>query len=511
METDFDVVVMGGGFSGSSVALLIKRRHPMARVLIVERSGEFDRKVGESTAEVSACFLTRVLGETRHLGHHHLPKYGLRMWFGEGEEQAFEDCVELGARYNTRLPSYQIDRSTLDTHLLGVAASEGCEVLRPCRLKSVELNGAGRNRLTLEDADGVREVVAGWVVDASGKAAVLARKLGIFHKLEAHPTSALWARFRGVRDWDGHELRQSHPMYAKACRTARNWATNHLMSYGAWCWMIPLKGGDWSIGLVYDSRLYTPPEGADIPSRIKEHVVRHPVGRTMLSDIEAVGGDARAYSNMPYYSDKLLGDGWCLVGDAAGFMDPLYSPGLDFCSYTVSIASKLVGDALDGMDWRSETDRYNAEYRISFHTWFETIYKDKYHYMGDAQLMSAALLLDVATYFIGPLRYVYDDTEREFVKLPFQGVPGKVFGAFMRLYNRRLSRLAQCRRAKGIYGWKNHGWRELYDGFTPDLRVRKLLYKGVGKWLAAEIGTALARPQDDRRIPQPVPAAQGNP
>src|SRR5579864_9006691 len=60
----FDVVVIGGAFSGAATGLLLKRRRPQLRVAIVERAAAFDRKVGESTTEVSSCFLTRVLGLT---------------------------------------------------------------------------------------------------------------------------------------------------------------------------------------------------------------------------------------------------------------------------------------------------------------------------------------------------------------------------------------------------------------------------------------------------------------
>src|SRR3954453_18314003 len=103
MDFDYDVVIMGGAFSGAATALLLKRKHPSLRVLIIEKAAEFDRKVGESTTEVSSCFLTRVLGLTNYLGHHQLNKQGLRMWFARAPEDAFDECVEIGARYNSRL------------------------------------------------------------------------------------------------------------------------------------------------------------------------------------------------------------------------------------------------------------------------------------------------------------------------------------------------------------------------------------------------------------------------
>jgi hypothetical protein len=90
-------------------------------------------------------------------------------------------------------------------------------------------------------------------------------------------------------------------------------------------------------------------------------------------------------------------------------------------------------------------------------------------------------------YFIGLVMPVYRDPEREFLHLPFEGTPGRVVGALMSFYNQRLVVLAKRRLAKGCYGRRNAGWRELYDGFVPDGRVRKLIRKGLGHWWRAEL------------------------
>ena len=66
-----------------------------------------------------------------------------------------------------------------------------------------------------------------------------------------------------------------------------------------------------------------------------------------------------------------------------------------------------------------------------------------------------------------------------FLQLPFEGLQGRIFGGMMKFYNRRLSALARNRIAHGATGRHNAGWRELYDGFVPDLRLQKLLRKGL--------------------------------
>lgn len=481
MDSDYDVVIVGGAFSGAATALLLKRKHPAARVLIIEKAAEFDRKVGESTTELSSCYMTRLLGLTHHLGHHQLAKQGLRMWFANRPDQPFDDCVELGAKYQARLPTFQVDRSTLDQHMLDMAVAAGCELARPAKVNSIELEG--KSHVFYES----HRASARWVIDASGRAAVLARKLGHFHANTEHPINAVWARFTGVKDWDSYEWREKFRDYANACRTSRNWATNHLMGHGWWCWIIPLKGGDVSAGIVYDSRIFKLPEGANLSERLRAHLLSHPVGAEIFGNSQVIEHDVHAFSNLPYWSSKVCGESWAAVGDAAGFIDPLYSPGLDFCSYTSCYVADLVARSLAGEDIAPSLSYYNEQYPVTYRLWFETLYKDKYYYMGDAELMAAALLLDVGMYFVGLVIPVYKDPEREFLHLPFEGTPGRVVGATMSFYNRRLVTMAKRRLAKGCYGRRNAGWRELYDGFVADGRVWKLIRKGIGHWLRAEM------------------------
>ena len=120
-EKSYDVVVVGGAFSGAATALLLRREAPDLRIAVIERSRHFDRKVGEATTEVSGCFLTKRLAVTHHLCHHHVVKNGLRFWFARQSEDAFDRCGELGAFYQVRLPSYQVDREVLDEHVLSLA------------------------------------------------------------------------------------------------------------------------------------------------------------------------------------------------------------------------------------------------------------------------------------------------------------------------------------------------------------------------------------------------------
>src|SRR5436309_11509484 len=129
--TNYDAVVIGGALSGASTAILLLREQPGLRVLIVEKSTAFTRRVGEATVEISAYFLSRVLGLTQYLNEAHLVKQGMRFWFCNEQAQSLEDCSEIGGSYLARVPAYQVDRSTLDEEVLRRACALGAELLRP--------------------------------------------------------------------------------------------------------------------------------------------------------------------------------------------------------------------------------------------------------------------------------------------------------------------------------------------------------------------------------------------
>src|ERR1700682_2277356 len=482
MNFDYDVAIIGGAFSGAATALMLKRKRPEARVLIIEKNAEFDRKVGESTTEVSSCYMTRILGLTHYLGHHQLAKQGLRMWFSNRPDQRFDDCVEVGARYQARVAGFQVDRSKLDSHLLEQAVQAGCDLWRPAKVTKLELNGANGQTVEATVDLAERRATCRWVVDASGRATMLARKLGHFRPNTEHPINAVWARFTGVKAWDSVELREKFPDYANSCRASREWATNHMCGRGWWVWIIPLQGGDVSARIVYDTRIFKLPEGVSLAERLHTHILANSVGREIFGEARAIEGDVHALSMLPYHSEKVCDDGWAAVGDATGFIDPLYSPGLDFCSYSSYYVADLIAKSLAGEDVADRLRYYNEQYPVTYRYWFESLYKDKYYYMGDAELMSAALLLDCSGYYLGLVRASYRDPEREFLNLPFSGLGGRLAASMMTFYNRRLVALAKRRWAKGCYGRRNAGWRELYDGFVPDARIRKQIWHGLRRW-----------------------------
>src|SRR5438046_8072853 len=127
-QPNYELVIVGGALAGAATAIVLLDERPELRILIVEKSSAFGRRVGEATVEVSGYFLGRVLGLTQHLNDAHLVKQGMRFWFYNAKAQSLADCSEIGGRYLSRVPAYQVDRAVLDEEVLRRAQMSGAGV-----------------------------------------------------------------------------------------------------------------------------------------------------------------------------------------------------------------------------------------------------------------------------------------------------------------------------------------------------------------------------------------------
>ena len=416
-EREYDIAVVGGAFSGSATALLLKREHPELRVVLIERKEEFDRKVGESAIELSAWFMTRKLGLDRHLATKHLPKYGQRYWFKNEHVHTLADASELGNFYQSLLPSYHVDRAVLDEHVHALAGQAGVDILRPARVVDVELKTGATSRLTVESATGKETIAARWIVDATGRGAWLARRLGHFQSMPEHPTRSVWARYRNLRDFDGDWLAARDASRGSGttgrCGTAcaRALSTNHFTGVGWWVWVIPLPGGDVSVGVVWDERLFALPSSGSLGEQFDAFMTSFPAGRELVEHATRVEDDLHALKALPYRVTKFADDGWATVGDAAGFIDPFYSPGLDWAAITITKTVDLIGRSMKqgstAASMAGPIVKHNRDFTVGFTRWFEALYLDKYYYLGDAELMEIALRLEVSLYYLGILTGPY--------------------------------------------------------------------------------------------------------
>ncbi len=473
----WDAIILGGALAGASTALLLRRRNPRWRILIIEKSDRLGRRVGESTVETSAYFIGRVLGLTDHLNEKHLVKQGMRFWFYNEKTHGLADCSETGPKYNVRFPGYQVDRAVLDEEVLARAVAEGAQLLRPARVKDVVLAEGGIQTVTWTRDDGSSGTeTARWVVDASGVAAILARRNGWLKTNAAHPIAACWSRWNGVKNMDSREFAVRHPEWSARSKAVRYTATNHICGKGWWSWWIPLKGGDMSVGIVYDQRITELPDGDRIGDRLRAFMEVHPAARELLEGATFQEGDVHFRRNCAYSCTRYAGDGFVLVGDAAAFMDPFYSPGMDWISFSASAAAALVDSCLSGRSAASRVARHNANFRASHDRWFDAIYRDKYYYMGDHELMTLAFRLDLGNYYLGVVSRPFDIGNAALEVPAFAPKGGRAAGILMAFYNRRLASIARSRMERGTWGRSNNG---RYHGFISYELNRRLLPRVV--------------------------------
>jgi flavin-dependent dehydrogenase len=486
-QRKYDIAIIGGALAGASAALLLLREKPNLRIVIMEKSEAFGRRVGEATVEVSGYFLTKVLGLTRHLNESHLVKQGMRFWFFNEDTKTMDQCSEIGGLSLARLPAFQVDRAVLDQEVLDRACALGAELWRPADVQNVELHSGGMQKIFAKVNGELRTVEARWVIDASGVGALLARKNGWLKANTEHPTAALWSRWHGVKDWDGPELAKKFPMWHKACYGIRATATNHLVGDGWWAWLIPLKGGDTSIGVVFDQRTVKIPEGGSLGERLKTFLCKHPMGHEIMCDAQWLEGDVHWRKNLPYVSTVFAGDGFALVGDASAFLDPFYSPGMDWVAFTTISTVKLITTQLDGECIKAALARHNFRFARSYDRWFRAVYKDKYDYMGEYDLMRLAFAMDIGLYYMGVVAQPFRRGPVAFLEPLFSTAPATPIYMLMRQYNRRLAAIARDRRARSARGKTNMQRRYLVPGFNFGTETGKRVGWAMLDWFRIEL------------------------
>lgn len=488
MTDHYDVVILGGAFSGASTAILLRRDAPQLRVLIVEKAEEFDAKVGEATTEMSAMFLTRRLAMWEHLEREHLPKEGLRYWFTNERVTGHADASETGPYIRSVVPSFQLRRDKLDEHLLATAVAEGAEVLRPARALDVRI-GDFDHRVTIGLGEEQREVSCRWIVDATGRVNIVGRKLKLIDRNDEHPTAAIWCRWKNVRHIDDVAVDLG---IAGGNVGSRRLSTNHYSGYGFWTWLIPLGNGETSIGIVFDKRLVDLHQSKDRSRDYVAFLNAIPPLRELIAGAEPRLDDLRFYSQLPYVTKQYMGNGWALVGDSAAFLDPYYSPGLDHAAFTAEATARIITKDAMSEDIAPLIDEHNVTFLRSYWRFFRSIYKDKYYYLGEADLLSASVLIDTAQYYLFVVMPAYN-VMKKFHWMPVLGPkPAFISYHLMRLYNRRFKTIAEQRRALGIAGEVNDRRRiKLYFnlGFAP----ARMVARGLKLWLFAEVRLLRAR------------------
>jgi flavin-dependent dehydrogenase len=506
---DYDVIILGGAYSGASTAILLRRDHPQLRVLIVEKAEAFDEKVGEATTEMSAMFLTRRLAMWHHLESEQLPKEGLRYWFSNDKVTGHANASEAGGYLRSSVPSFQLRRDALDEYLLETAIREGAEILRPAKVVDVDLKDFNNTVTVILSEDPARppasvapwEPTAGptakggdtepvrrtmtcrWLLDATGRVNFIGRRLGLIERNEEHPVAAIWCRWKDVRHVDDVAARAGD--LGAGNISSRRLATNHYTGFGYWIWVIPLGNGETSIGVVFDKRLIDLHHSKDRATDFIAFLNAIPALAELIDVATPRLEDLRFYSHLPFFAKQYMGNGWALLGDAASFLDPYYSPGLDHASFTAEATAEIVGLHAKGEDVGARIVEHNAAFTRSYTRFFRSIFKDKYYYMGESDLLSAAMILDTAHYYIFVVMPAYRFAKK-FLWMPVLGPKPAFFSYhFIKLYNRRFKAIALARRAAGEGGARNNG-RRIRVYFNLNLAPIHMVLRGVKIWAFAE-------------------------
>jgi len=419
---EYDLAILGGGIAGLTLALEISKARPKINIVVVERQKhpvpEVAHKVGESSMEIQGYYLRHVLGLGEHLQTQQLPKYGLRMFFSQGENRDIARRVEFGHSVlpPTQVASYQMDRGRLENELGQQLKQAQIAFWDDTKVQCVELLPDEEfHRVHLHNAEGNRTIQARWVVDASGRSMLLQRQLGLA-KAVTHRANAVWFRLDYRVDID--QWSQDEDWHSRIREGQRWLSTNHLMGPGYWVWLIPLASGSTSVGIVTDATMHDFAEMNRF-ERALDWLRRHEP--QCAADIEAHQEslqDFRVMKDYSYICGQLFSDDrWCLVGEAGFSLDPLYSPNGDLIAIGNGLACDLIIHALDGEDCEERAAIHNRLFDLLATSWLG-IYERQYPLMGNAQIMVSKIIWDTAVYWAIPALLYFHDLYRCIVDKP---------------------------------------------------------------------------------------------
>jgi hypothetical protein len=343
------------------------------------------------------------------------------------------------------------------------------------------------------------------VLDATGRVNFIGRKLDLIERNQEHPTAAIWCRWQNVRHIDDVAARNG---FAAGNIGSRRLATNHYMGHGYWIWVIPLGNGETSIGVVFDKRIVNLHDSRNRPDDFVAFLQAIPSLAEILDGATPRFEDLRFYSHLPYATKQYMGRGWALLGDAAAFLDPYYSPGLDHAAFSVEATVEILKKDAMGADLTPLIAEHNETFVRSYWRFFRAAYKDKYYYMGEADLLTASFILDTAHYYLFVVIPAYRFMKK-FFWMPVLGPkPAFVSYHLMKFYNARFKAIADARRAAGEAGTRNDG-RRIKAYFNLNLAPMHMVLRGLKMWAFAEADAVRLlfkrkKPMPDPSEPAPV-------
>jgi flavin-dependent dehydrogenase len=340
LVSEYDCIVIGGGPSGSTTAALVAEAG--FRVLLLERDSDPRRKVGESLMPETYWVFKRLGVLDGMKSGPFVEKVGVQFVSSSGKESS----PFLFTRHDPHECSrtWHVERTKFDQFLLDNAAKKGVEVHRAARVLEVVFEGDRAIGVRLGEAAGEAASAAGTapptirakvIVDATGQAGLLGARFKLRKPNDDFRKAAIWGHFRGSR----RDVIDNGVMTV-CFRTQSN---------RSWFWHIPLSNDVVSIGVVGDADYLFRP-GAGTPDDVfAAEVADCPAMAQRLAGTERVAGldVVKEYS---YATNRSSGDGWVLVGDSWGFIDPIYSSGVWFALKSGELAADTIVEGLRNGD-----------------------------------------------------------------------------------------------------------------------------------------------------------------
>ena len=396
-----DVVILGGGLAGLTLALQLRQRLPDIDILVLERRThpvlEAAHKVGESSVEIQAHYLATVLGLKDYLDERQLKKFGFRFFFSDGAMDIAR-VTELGASRMLPTPSYQLDRGLFENDLATLARERGIHFQDGSPVRDFTLGtGGGPHRVRFDAAGAAHEVECRWLIDAAGRAGLVKRRLDLAQG-NAHDVNAVWFRIGAridVNEWS------DDPAWLARCTPPNRWlSTNHLVGPGYWVWLIPLASGSHSVGIVADAAAHPLHRLNSFDKAMAWLQVHQPRLHQDLQGKRDKLQDFAFFKRFSYGCKQVFSgtDRWALTGEAGVFLDPFYSPGGDFIAIANTFITELIVQDRRGTDVARLAGMYQRIYFLFYESMLP-IYLDQYPLFGNAEVLPMKVLWDYTFYW----------------------------------------------------------------------------------------------------------------
>jgi flavin-dependent dehydrogenase len=320
-----DVAVIGGGPGGSTAAALLARRG--YKVIALEKAHHPRFHIGESLLPMNLPVFERlgVLDKVRELG---VFKPGAD--FEADNARGYNTYAFARAIGQSPPHAYQVWRQDFDRMLYGHARESGADAREGHEVVRVEQRGPRESWLDVRTDDGRDYAIqARYVVDASGRDALLATKRKLRRRNDQHQSAAIFGHFRSAARREGED--------------AGN-ISIYSFAHG-WMWMIPLPGGVMSVGAVCRPDYLKQRKGRTVEF-LFDTLKLSPALWARVQHAELIDDEVRVTGNYSYDASRMGGPGWVLVGDAFAFLDPVFSSGVYLAMSGAEQAAAVVDQAL---------------------------------------------------------------------------------------------------------------------------------------------------------------------